>query len=104
MVYINDADGSFGGFKPQHVDELRLAAEFTVPTDRHQLSLLDDIYTELNVGGTYLDQAPGYRLRRNRSLSVGDVVVFWNDDESLRVAFACASMGWEPVDVQVLPV
>lgn len=102
-VYLNNGDGHYFGFESAHVKDLVCAAVLDVPTDRHQLSVLDDLFTEFNVGGTYLDAADDYRARGNRSLSVGDVICFEVPNGST-VAFACASAGWEPVNPQFFSI
>jgi len=100
-IYLNEGEGHFDGFDPvAHADKLTLVARTGAVTDRHTLSFLDDIYTELNVGGTYLGMAELYRDNENRSLSVGDVVLVQADGSV--TGFACAGTGWEPVDVEAL--
>lgn len=102
FVYLNGGEDHWDGFvHARHSLDLTLAARTNpLPADRHQLSLLDDLFTELNVGGTYLDLAEHYRDGGNRSFSVGDVIIF--DDDGALTGFACASAGWEPVDVEAL--
>lgn len=66
----------------------------TVPEDKHPLTYC---WWLLNVGheGDPPDpQAELYRTRRNRSLSVGDVLIIDG------AAHACGSIGWDKVDVK----
>jgi folylpolyglutamate synthase/dihydropteroate synthase len=55
------------------------------------VELLNRAFEEFNVGTG--PRAQAYRARRLRSLSVGDVIQVDN------VAFACASFGWDEVDL-----
>jgi hypothetical protein len=47
----------------------------------------------------YADQVIAYRRRRNRSLSVGDVVLFYHGEEFL-VAKACEGLGWKDYSLE----
>lgn len=60
--------------------------------------LLDIIWEQLNIDVPQTNWAIEYRRRRNRSLSVGDVVVLGEQ------AWACESVGWRPVSVALSQV
>lgn len=96
QVWINESpDGMFfmHGFRPG--DTLRLAAEYYVDasmvSDGSAYPVLNQAFHELNVDEPAEDWAKSYRAERNRSLSVGDVVVVGE------LAYACQSVGWKPV-------
>lgn len=81
-VYLNEARGSFFGFNVDDYAALRQAAQFELDPEltagADPMLILNHVYEQLNVGG---DMVPAtewttrYRAERNRSLSVGDVVV-----------------------------
>lgn len=82
------------GYQPG--DPLVKVATLTVPAelavDWHRMC--EWAFWLLNVGDEYGDpQALAYREARNRSLSVGDVIVIDG------VAYGCAAVGWERVQV-----
>lgn len=60
--------------------------------------LLDIVYEQLNIDEPKADWAIDYRARRNRSLSVGDVVVVGEQ------AWAVTSWGFTPVSVMAQQV
>lgn len=101
-VYLNEGEDHYFGFNPETA-ELRLAATWEHPLDGagRPLSskgepltgsgLLAEIYRQLNVGGDLVpatEYTERYRAGRNRSLSVGDVVVVGE------TAFAVARFGF----------
>jgi hypothetical protein len=86
---------NFWGYRPGQT--LVKVAEVEVATEDTQAAL-ERVYHLLNVGddptfGTPDPQALTYRAAKNRSLSVGDVVVLDG------VAFAVADFGFEQVSV-----
>lgn len=96
QVWLNDRQDGLNfvrGFRAD--DPMRLAAEYY--TDGTLLDagqpdpVLDQTFRELNVDNPTTEWAREYRDNRNRSLSVGDVVVV---SES---AYACESVGWKQV-------
>jgi hypothetical protein len=101
-VYHNtaqDPEGrsvGFFGYQPEHT--LTHVADMEVPVAGPE-QVAERVYHLLNVGddpefGTPDPQAVAYRARRNRSLSVGDVVVLAGD-----VALAVDSFGFRRVRV-----
>lgn len=82
-VYLNEDDNVW--HERRFVPEtalLRLAAQFRVNRPDADTStpipLLETVFEQLNVGGDLVSAEPWtlrYRLARDRSLSVGDVVV-----------------------------
>jgi hypothetical protein len=56
--------------------------------------LLNIVFEQLNIDEPRADWAIRYRVERNRSLSVGDVVVVGEQ------AWAVDSVGWTPVSVE----
>jgi hypothetical protein len=109
-VFLNETKDDCGrslgyfGYQTDHV--LRLAQSATVAEimggstiDWDDQRVLDRVFHLFNVGddpdfGTPSPVAVSYRTRRNRSLSVGDVVML--DGRS----YACAESGWEPIEVR----
>lgn len=98
-VYLNEDDNIW--HERRFVPEtalLRLAAKFRVelPYDAPStpIPLLERVFEQLNVGGDLVPAEPWtlrYRLARNRSLSVGDVVVINGS------AYTVALFSWDPV-------
>jgi hypothetical protein len=106
-VYLNESDDSFFGFVNKFSPaQLRKAIEFDValptgPDQSHRqvAALLEIVFTQLNVGGNLIPATPWtvvYRENRNRSLSVGDVVVVGES------AFACGKFGWDAISTDAL--
>jgi hypothetical protein len=73
----------------QFAQVLRFTCGF--PQCRHVEMLLKIIWEQLNIDEPRAEWALDYRARRNRSLSVGDVVVVGEQ------AFACDRVGWSPI-------
>lgn len=103
-VYLNEDDNIWHArrFVPETA-LLRLAAKFRVelPDDAPStpIPLLERVFEQLNVGGDLVPAEPWtlrYRLARNRSLSVGDVVVV---DGS---AYTVARFAWDPITLDQL--
>ena len=95
-VYLNEGDGRFFDFNSPFNDNprLRLAAAFTEQLTTTTANLLDEIYEQLNVGGDMVQATPwceAYRAERNRSLSVGDVVMIEHRPYSVD------GVGWTPI-------
>ncbi|UVS80591.1 hypothetical protein [Actinokineospora sp. UTMC 2448] len=87
-IYLNSAPDAFRGYRPQH-EVVEVAAYLAT---RHD-GVLDDAFHMFNVGddpcfGPPDPRAVTYRLRGNRSLSVGDVIAL--DDEF----HSCEPAGW----------
>ena len=91
--------GMLDGYAPDH--PVALVAELHLPTTGDDLadvaSTLATVFHLFNVGddpefGTPDPRAVDYRLRGNRSLSVGDVVALGDQH------FACARISWDPID------
>ncbi len=100
-VYLNDAENSFDGFTPAAA-RLHLAGEFEVAAPGSQAAVfevLDDVFTQLNVGGEIVaaaDYTLAYRSAGHRSLSVGDVLVLGE------TAFAVARFGFDVIPATAL--
>lgn len=99
--YLNNAKDEKGrstsmmdGYKPG--DPLVLAYADTVEMD--DLHYCDDSKLEFLWRMFNQDYPPDYK---QRSMSVGDVVILGDGDE--RRGFCCASLGWEPIPNEVLP-
>lgn len=88
-VLLNASPGSFFGYEPG----MELHEAISYETGAREP--LDDAFEMFNIGNG--DLAREYRAGRNRSLSVGDVVVVDG------VAHACASFGWDELP-EVPPV
>jgi len=96
-VYLNESEDHFFGYEPGC--QLREAAAFVVPSSllgagRGPNSVLELVFSELNVDYPSEQWARDYRTRRNRSLSVGDVVQIGES------AYAVAGCGWDNVALQ----
>ena len=97
QVWLNEApDGmNFLGYRDNH--PLRLAAEYYVPVELVDSgtphTVLNQAFEQLNIDYPTEEWAKQYRQNRNRSLSVGDVVVVGEQ------AYACASVGWQAVSL-----
>lgn len=96
-VYLNEGNGRGFDFNSEFNDDprLRLAAAFTERLVTTSADLLDSIFEQLNVGGALVKATPwceAYRAERNRSLSVGDVVMIEHRPYSVD------DVGWTPVD------
>jgi len=97
-VYLNQSrDDYVFGYQPG--DQLEAAATFDVspslldgPDGPH--AVLELVFSELNIDDPTEQWALDYRARRNRSLSVGDVVQLGES------AFAVAGCGWDNVALQ----
>lgn len=98
-VYLNEGPGRFFKFDPAEA-RLLLAAAFELdPKDWPVEHLLSHIYEQLNVGGDMVEATEWterYRANRNRSLSVGDVVVLGE------TAWAVASFGFDRITTEAL--
>lgn len=97
QVWLNEEPNGMGflGFKPHH--PLRLATEYY--TDAKLLDsgsatpVLEQAFEQLNIDQPVTEWAKEYRANRNRSLSVGDVVVVGE------LAYSCESVGWKAVSL-----
>lgn len=92
-VLLNTDPTSLRGYDPGH--QLVEVAAYLAKSDG--MKVLDDAFQIFNVGdnpsfGTPDPRAVAYRLRGNRSLSVGDVVAV--DDRF----FTCSHLGWRMLD------
>ena len=103
QVYLNEREDGLNfmyGFQPD--DKLRLAAEYytdaSLIQDGQAFTVLNRAFTQLNIDTPTEPWAIEYRRRRNRSLSVGDVVVVGE------VAYACESVGWKAVSLSTANV
>jgi len=89
-VFLNqDFDCFRRGYAPG--DPLKLAASWEERNPRDPGVLLEHVFHELNVDDLTEDWARDYRANRNRSLSMGDVVVFGE------TAWSCESVGWKQI-------
>jgi len=100
-VYLNESRDHFYGYQPG--DQLSAAATFELPPSLldardGQYAMLELVFHELNVDNPTEEWAQDYRARRNRSLSVGDVVLLGES------AFAVAGSGWDNVALQASQV
>jgi hypothetical protein len=106
-VYLNESRDSFAGFVNKFSPaQLRKAIEFDValptgPDQAHRQvdALLEIVFAQLNIGGDLIPATPWtvvYREYRNRSLSVGDVVVVGES------AYSCESAGWKSISTDAL--
>ena len=97
QVWLNEADGglNFLGYKPDH--PLRLATEYYIDAELLQdgtpHAVLNAAFEQLNIDNPTEAWAKEYRIDRNRSLSVGDVVMVGE------TAYACESIGWKAVSL-----
>ena len=101
QVWLNQCDDGMNflrGFRAD--DKLMLAveyyADFALVGDGSANPVLEEAFEQLNIDEPTAEWAQAYRQARMRSLSVGDVVVVGE------VAYACASVGWEPVSLQAV--
>lgn len=94
-VYLNEGRDNFFGFNEMSPAELRLAAVFDLDIDDTDRAL-ETVFHELNIDAPTQPWAREYRADRNRSLSVGDVVVVGE------TAWACASAGWNQISISAL--
>lgn len=97
-IYHNIADDHFFGYQTGHPIVLVCTLRQAAASDE---VILEQMFHLFNVGddpdfGTPDPRAVEYRRRRNRSLSVGDVV-----DIAGRL-YACAGTGWTPVTAPTL--
>ena len=102
-VFLNHARHSFNGFAAvPGADDLHEAARFTVEesdaaTPGQFITVVcEQVFEQLNIDHPTADWALAYRLRGNRSLSVGDVLVLGE------TAWACASVGWTAISTDAL--
>ena len=101
-IYHNEARGSFMADADEVSDqgELHLVHTFEMddlaePTDRAEInSVLEGIYTQLNIDNPVAQYAIDYRAARNRSLSVGDVVKLGDE---VAFPFAAGRYGFEAI-------
>ena len=98
-ILINEADGNFFGYKPEHADKLKYVTAFTQPDDRGDITALEMAFQVGNSADPESDVL--YYNHGVRSISVGDVILI--ERNGAFTGFACASLGWEPVDVEALP-
>lgn len=102
QVWLNESEDGWNfweGFRPD--DKMRLAVEYyadaallpDVRDGRSPDRILNQAFRELNIDEPTEDWAKEYRANRNRSLSVGDVVVVGE------VAYAVERMGWKQVSL-----
>lgn len=108
-VYLNDPEdryARFSEFDPASA-RLRLAVTFDMDDDDPPshgtgdkvFHLLNEVFQQLNVGGDLVpatDWTAEYRVNRNRSLSVGDVVVLGE------TAWAVDHMGFSTISTDAL--
>lgn len=98
-VYLNTTrDAGFGFANPFTPPAVKRAIDFDLPLDYDQPHVFDraleQVFEQLNIGGDLVpatDWTLRYRNARNRSLSVGDVVVLGE------MAYAVADMGFERI-------
>ena len=104
FVLHNVSADMFWGFKPE-TSRLYHAHTFTIEADTPELGAeviwvltnvdsADDLRINHSHLAQYADQVTEYRRRKNRSLSVGDVVVFYQGEKPL-VAKAVEGEGWK---------
>jgi hypothetical protein len=86
-VYLNET-GGFMSYTPGDALHEALSMEMDMPEHRDIALVLESIFMQLNIDEPTEQYAIDYRARRNRSLSVGDVVVIGE------TAWTCASVGW----------
>ena len=99
-IYLNEGDGNFFGYVPsKHAPHLKYVTAFTQPDARDDIAALELAFQVGNGADPESDVL--YYNHGVRSISVGDVIAIERD--GALTAFACASMGWEPVDPQSLP-
>ncbi|MEO6156394.1 MAG: hypothetical protein ABIQ39_02055 [Ilumatobacteraceae bacterium] len=89
QVFHNVEDHCFYGYKPEH----QMTKVLVYYTQGTREEALNEAFHILNVGEIGI--AGHYRERRNRSLSVGDVIAL--DGE----AHSCDPFGWNEVDMPV---
>lgn len=103
-VYLNQATDEAGRSRSmftgyQAGDPLKEALTYTVSSRRGVGALLEQVFFDLNVGDDPLmasevrDEIRRYRARRNRSLSIGDVV----EIHSTRRRYVVAPCGFTPL-------
>ncbi len=95
-VLLNQSEENFRGYR--HGATLSEVAAFELPeelvsqiADGVPVQALELVFRELNIDTPTAEWALRYRLNRNRSLSVGDVVIVGE------LAYAVESCGWAPV-------
>lgn len=98
----NPRDARVFGYKQDHTVTEVFRYE-TRDSDRTATAYAEQAFELFNIGddptfGTPDQRAVDYRARKNRSLSVGDVVrvqgLAWLPDEVSDVFLACGSYGW----------
>lgn len=103
-VYLNESRDSFFGFTNEFSDpELVLSHEFEME-DRYAYANgqtvspdgLHVIFSELNIDAPTFGWSLEWRVKKLRSLSVGDVVVLGES------AWACESIGWRKISAEEL--
>ena len=96
-VYLNEHDGHFWGWRPEHRGSLELGGSVNIGEGRglSDHDALELVFNFCNGGDPESDQwyVNLETGRDNRSLSVGDVVLLV-DDAGQR-PYACASAGWD---------
>lgn len=100
-VYLNETTsfrGRFGEGLPAQLREVtRFSTELPAGDPAAALTdVLRTVFDELNVDDPSTEWAQQYRRDRNRSFSVGDVVVLGE------TAWACASFGWDSISADQL--
>lgn len=99
IFHTNDfLDACLSGYRPEHTVSEVFTYDVTSPRSEAEVNaLLSEAFRLFNVGddpafGTPDEWAVAYRRRRNRSLSVGDVVGVG------RRFYACERYGWSVLD------
>jgi hypothetical protein len=110
LVFLNESESPNKWLGFQAGDPLKLAYTFepmqaelfpTRAQDRsvcEQAFVIGNMDAEMAASPTERRLIERYRERRNRSVSVGDLVAVQRDDALGVVIYSCQSAGWEEVD------
>lgn len=93
-VYLNNGDGNFFGYKPEHLESLHRGAVLTMPEYPDPIQALELVFQVCN-GADPQSEVLWY-MHGNRSLSVGDVVAL--EIDGCLEAWSCDSMGWSRIE------
>jgi hypothetical protein len=92
MVYLNEAEGHFFGWRPEHMGHLEATGMLTFGNYTSPEDALDVVFAFCN-GQDPQSDVNWYHYGW-RSLSVGDVVLLMSDDYTEQRTWICERAGW----------